>query len=138
MSLRAPARLLTVKDLMSRMVITIRPSDEIDIAKLEMDLASIRHLPVTDRHGALMGVVSKSDLLQALVRQGGGSVRVEGLMAREVITVVADAPAYEAARLMSSRKIGCLPVIDQRRRVVGILTATDLLIAAERALRVPG
>jgi len=113
----------------------------------------IRRLPVLDRGGRLVGIVSEKDLLYAspspatslsvfeinyLVAQ----IKVGQLMTRKVITVSDDTPLEEAARIMVDNKIGGLPVLDRAGKLAGIITETDLfkvflelLGARERGLR---
>ena len=57
------------------------------------------------------------------------------MMTRAVRTVRATTPAHEAATLMIEQKIGCLPVVGEDEQLVGIITETDFLEVAARALR---
>jgi len=104
----------------------------------------IRHLPVTDGDGRLVGIVTDRDLRQVIfdpriqARAGGlakalGAVTVRDLMTWAVVTVRPDTRLRDAARLMRERKVGALPVV-QGERVVGILSETDVLRAFEQAL----
>ena len=125
---------LRVEDLMSRVVISLRPDDTMSIAKLEMDIARIRHLPVVDDRNRPVGVLSMSDVSRWFAKSEGKSFRVGDAMTKEVSTVDRHAPAHEAARKMMEDRIGSLPVVDDGR-LVGMLTETDFLHIAERALR---
>lgn len=123
-----------VEDLMSRVVITLKEHDTINVAKLEMDIAAIRHLPVVDGERRVVGLVSLFDLLQAFGRHTGRPIPVADVMIREVRTVRAKTPAHEAARRLLDHKIGSLPVLDADDRIVGMITETDFLRVAEDAL----
>lgn len=60
---------LLVDSLMSKKPRTVYVDETIDLAELLMSLGSIRHLPVIDREGRLVGVVSNRDVLRAGDRQ---------------------------------------------------------------------
>ena len=133
---QSPRDTTRVEDLMSRVVISMKPTDTVDIAKLDMDLAAIRHLPVVDAGRRLVGIVAVCDILAALARDAG-PVRVDSIMKREVFTIHRKAAAHDAVRTMLDQKIGALPVLGERDELVGMLTETDFLQVAEQALR-PG
>jgi acetoin utilization protein AcuB len=130
---------MQVKDLMSRPVVTIGPSDSCQQAVARMHQARVRHLPVVNREGDLVGVVTDRDLRHHLFsphvfKELGftsvdillRAVPVSAIMSTDVISVEADADLAEAARTMLEDKVGSLPVLE-RGRLVGILTETDLL-----------
>lgn len=120
-------------------VITIQHDESLDCAQTLMALHGIRHLPVLDGQ-RIVGVLSDRDVLGVMVQQRRGAcgsragksyflppgVRVDEAMSADPVIVAPDTDIEEAARLLISRKIGCLPVID-RDRVVGIITETDIL-----------
>jgi acetoin utilization protein AcuB len=85
----------------------------------------IRHLVVTDRKH-VVGIISERDL----GGRGGADIRrnraVRDLMSSKVADAGPGTTLRQAANLMSSRLIGCLPVVDEGR-IVGIVTATDVL-----------
>ena len=130
---------MKVKDVMSWQVVTIGPSDSCRDAVGRMHRARVRHLPVINRDGLLVGMVTDRDLRHHLfsprVFKTLGQTSVEGLlkaapvaevMTRLVISVPADAELSDAAQLMRTERIGSLPVVDGKH-VVGIVTETDLL-----------
>ena len=128
---------LRVRDLMSAEVTTLRRNDALSIADDVMHLGRIRHLPVVDDDGLLVGIVSQRDLFRgALARSLGygahaqqkllGQLLVKEVMTNDPVTIGPDAPLAEAAHLMLKRKIGCLVVV-QDGRLVGILTESDFV-----------
>ncbi len=134
-----------VRDLMSRTLITLGRNDKLSIADNVMQADRIRHMPVLNDDGRLVGIVSQRDLFHsALVRALGfgtaakekmlDSIVVKEVMATEVVTTTPDTLLREAARVMTERKIGCLPVIDNDR-LVGILTEGDFVAIAARSAR---
>ena len=111
------------------------------------DLASgksIRHFPVTDAAGRLVGMVSDRDLRSALpstllnptVRvdqlERLGQVRVDSIMSRPPITLAREATLDDALLLFDRHRIGALGVIDHDGLLVGIVTVRDVLAAYRR------
>lgn len=137
------AKPLKVRDVMTREVHTVERNDQIGLADRRMAEHRIRHLPVLDESGEVCAVVSQRDLFRgALLRTlGFGSRAEETLMKQvvvkeaisgELVTIGPDAPLAEAAKLMFEKKIGCLPVIDDRK-LIGILTEADFVRLAASA-----
>ena len=121
---------LKVSDLMSTALVTIKASESVTEAHSEMEIGLIRHLPVVDDKGKLVGMVSDRDLLAASKRNR----RVAELMSRDLITIRPEAPASEAASLMLDHRIGSVPVVDGHGTLIGLVTQTDYLDLARRAL----
>lgn len=99
----------------------------------------VRHLPVLDSDRRLIGMVTDHDLrlviLERCLREEPGRLaeilgrlRVNEIMTWAVITVRPDADIRDAARIMHDHKLGALAVVADGR-VVGILTATDVIQA---------
>ncbi len=130
---------MEVKDRMTKNPVTIRASETAQAAADLMRAHKIRHLPVVDEAGKLVGIVTDRDIRQILfvpamrTRVGEGSslaaqVTVEEIMTSPVITTAPYADLADAAKVMHERKIGALPVVE-RGRVVGILSEIDVLKA---------
>jgi acetoin utilization protein AcuB len=135
---------LRVADCMTRGVATIHSDALARGAADMMRTRRLRHLPVVDRGGRLVGIVTDRDLRQvvfdpALRARAGAlddalkSVTVRDVMTWAVVTVRPDTPLREAARIMREQKIGALPVV-QGSKVVGVLSEMDVLDAFARAL----
>lgn len=124
---------MLVSELMSNDVLTIGPEAPLTQASTEMRLGRVRHLPVVDAKGTLVGLLSHLDVMKAMLRRKGTQV-ADGMSVR-LVTVREDAQAADAAKLMRSRKVGSLPVIDAKGRLVGLLTEGDFVDLAEQALR---
>ena len=134
---------LRVSDVMSTDVVTLNMNDKLSTADDIMRLGRIRHLLVVDDEGDLTGVVSQRDLFHSgLLKALGYGTRakqqaLDTLAIKEAMheptTTTPDTPLRDAARLMSQKKIGCLPVLDSGK-LVGILTEGDftLLVAGEK------
>ena len=126
-----------VKDYMSTEVITVELDENLQLAEDIMEMGRLRHLPVM-KEGKLACIVTQRDLCRSslsnlLLHQTSDremfeqSVNMKEIMSEKVLTVGPDTPLKEAATLMLSRKIGCLPVVDEENRLMGLITETDIL-----------
>ncbi|MCC6168095.1 MAG: CBS domain-containing protein [Caldilineaceae bacterium] len=129
-----------VRDRMSAPATTVTPDTPFQEALRLMREHKFRRLPVVNAEQKLAGIVSERDLLHAAPSPATSlsvwemnyllsKLKVEQLMAPRVLTVSPDTPLEEAARLMVEHKIGGLPVVDAQRRVVGVITETDIFKA---------
>jgi len=102
------------------------PDASLEDAWRTMQDNDIRHLPVMKGPDRLIGIVSLRDL-----REASGSITGAGTLEEIVHPVVAtiapDSPLKEAARRMARHKVECLPVLDDRGGIVGLVTSSDLL-----------
>ncbi|MCO6510643.1 MAG: CBS domain-containing protein [Aridibacter famidurans] len=124
----------TVERLMSKDLFTVRPEDVIDLAASLMNWKHIRHVPVEDDGGNLVGVVSHRDLLEVLSKdrfRKAEEIVVKDIMKTELITIEPGTETLEALGLMRSRNVGCLPVIENGK-LVGMVTAHDFLTVSAR------
>jgi CBS domain-containing membrane protein len=126
-----------VRDLMTREVVTLGRADKLVTADDVMRLGRIRHLPVLDERGQLVGIVTQTDLYRGAVLRALGfaaqddrsllhGLSVSDAMTEQVHTTAPDAPLREAAQTMLRHKLGCLVVVEGRK-VVGILTESDFV-----------
>lgn len=127
---------MLVKDRMSRPPITIRDNVGVEDALRLMHNENIRRLPVVDKSGKMVGIVSELDLLKVSPSPATSlsvyeipylmaKIKMKDVMTKDVISVHEDTPLEEAARIMADNKIGGLPVT-RDGSVVGIITETDL------------
>ena len=103
----------TVGQFMTEDLFTVRPDYIVDLAATLMDWRHVRHVPVENDSGRLVGLVSHRALLR-LVAQGRvgreHKVTVAEIMNRQPITVRPETATVEAIRLMRQHKLACLPV----------------------------
>jgi len=119
----------TVEQFMSTDLFTVRPEDVIDLAASLMHWKHIRHIPVEDDAGRLIGIISHRDLLEMFVQgktKGGSDVVIREIMKPNPISICPETSSLEALRLMRTKNIGCLPVLKDKR-LVGIITAYGFL-----------
>lgn len=127
---------MLVGERMTRNLLTITPNTTVTETLDFMRREKVRRLPVVDKKGALVGIVSEKDLLYASpspatslsvweIHHLLSKLKVNEVMTKEVITVTEDVPLENAARIMADHKIGGLPVM-RDDTVVGIITETDL------------
>ncbi len=137
---------MRVVDLMQTQVFTVEEDDLIDRVFFLLHYEKIRHLPVVNRKGEIVGIISDRDLYKALgpkensnVIEGRGdhtalhvvSHKVRHVMHRHVYTIGPNDKLSEAAAILVKHRISALPVV-KNNKLVGIITATDLLRALIR------
>ena len=122
-----------VRDWMHPGVITCRPDTSIQRVAETLDEKDISALVVVNENGDAVGVISRTDLVNARFIQPylkhWPGMAAEHLMSKPVITVAPDESIAEAARMLHDRRIHRLVVMDERdghRKPVGILSVTDL------------
>jgi acetoin utilization protein AcuB len=128
---------MVVKHRMSRDPITVTPDDTLAHALRLTRTHRIRHLPVCGGSGTLLGILSDRDIRLAMpspltVEDAERMDFLErtpiaAVMTREVITVTEGETVENAAKLLYKHRIGSLPVVDERDRLIGIITETDIL-----------
>ncbi len=128
---------MLVQHWMARNPITVEADTPFLEARLLLKEKKIRHLPVVER-GRLIGVVTDRDLKEA-APSGATTLdvfelnylllrmKVRDLIKKDPITIKPTNSVEKAALLMHDHKIGCLPVVDDAGKLVGMITETDLL-----------
>jgi acetoin utilization protein AcuB len=127
---------MLVGDRMTKRPITITEDTGIDKALELMHSEKVRRLPVLNKQGQLVGIVSELDLLKASPSPATtlsiyelpyllSRIKMRDIMTTDVVTVTEDTPLEEAALIMAENKIGGMPVM-RDDKLVGIITETDL------------
>ncbi|MFO8059561.1 MAG: CBS domain-containing protein [Bacillota bacterium] len=148
---------MKVKDAMKSPVVTVSPDDTLAEVSMLFHEKRISGAPVVDEDGRLVGIVSEGDLIEksqelrvsvyydvfgwvspqtpvaemARFTQGLCTVadtKVSEVMTRKVVTVGPEESLERAARLMATRNINRLPVVDGSE-LVGIVSRADLVWA---------
>ncbi len=126
---------------MTKDVITIRPDAGILEAQTLMAQNRIRHLPVVDEDNTLLGIVTDRDIRSAMPsillseaekaaeEKKLCSLRVNNIMTRDPVTISPTQTLEDAIMMMQAMKVGAFPVIDQDRKLKGIISVRDLMRA---------
>ncbi|MGE5219481.1 MAG: CBS domain-containing protein [Chloroflexota bacterium] len=122
-----------VQDWMHRGVITCRPETPVEEVAATMDTKDISALVVVQDNGVAIGVISRTDLVNARFIQPymkhWRGLNAEHLMTKPVVSVEADTTISEAVQLLNEKRIHRLVVVERASghiRAVGILSVTDL------------
>jgi CBS domain-containing protein len=121
--LAAPARLV-----MTSPVMTCSPRDDVnDVAQLFWD-TSCGSAPVVDEAGVLQGMLTDRDICMAAYTQGRRlpDISVESAMSRSVHAVTPEDTLQRVLEIMSEAQVHHVPVVDDARKVVGIISITDV------------
>jgi len=124
----------TVEQFMTVDLFTVRPDDVLDLAASLMHWRHVRHVPVEDDAGCLIGIVSHRDLIELLASGKFGvskAIPIRSIMKTSLITVTPGTSALDALNLMRERNIGCLPVV-KGDQLVGLVTAYDFLTVSAK------
>lgn len=115
-----------VADLMTQGVISIEASEPVPAAQALWREHGTSHLPVTEG-GRLVGIITPLDAVQAVANGRAGPMRVRDAMTSPVIQVHPQTPLRHAAETMLEQRIGCVVVVDEDERMVGVLSEADLV-----------
>ncbi len=116
----------TVAAIMTRDVVSTDPDIGLDLTLAAMIEHELTCLPVINRAGRLVGMVSRTQARAALSAADGDSQRVRDVMTGYVYKIGSPDTLLRAARIMLEQQISTLPVVDDGQ-VVGIITTTDIL-----------
>lgn len=142
-------REMKLEQIMRREVVSIDMDATLSEA-LDLCMQSrIRHLPVTDESGRLVGMLTDRDIRYYLSPRLGTisensadramlERRVHVIMVRKIVIGTPDMSLASAARKMLQHRVGSLPIIDAENMVVGIVTANDFLVLMASSEPVPG
>jgi CBS domain-containing protein/gamma-glutamyl:cysteine ligase YbdK (ATP-grasp superfamily) len=127
-----------VAQVMTRDVFTVHPEDLVDLAASLMSWKHVRHVPVEDNEGRLVGLVSHRTLLRLVAdglldpKSGHEPVAVRQIMKPDPIATRPDSSVLDAISQMRRHRVSCLPVVDDDQKLVGIVTERDFLDVAAR------
>jgi len=126
----------TAQDLMTEAPVTVSVGSTIREAARLLQTLDIRHLPVVNEEGSLVGMLSDRDLrgLAPLVVGGdfegspdGLDARVSSVMSADVLSVETEDDVAVVVELMLDNKVGAVPVVDGDGALVGIVSYMDVL-----------
>ncbi len=130
---------MQVADYMTPDVVTANLRDGLHQTFHRMRERGIRHMPVLGEAGKLAGLISDRDLRRPDFVDAGpnttsyyrldNDVQVSAAMTHDPVTVEESSDVRDALQLLIDHKFGALPVVDEEGKLVGILSAHDLLRA---------
>ena len=141
---------MRVLDVMSVSVTTVSPDDSLKQAATKMVDARVSGLPVLDESGKLVGIITEADFLQQeadRAEAGRGSllgalfdsnrkieepVFVADAMTTNPVVIMPEASLSEAARVMATKGVKRLPVVDANGSLIGIVSRADVVSAFSR------
>jgi acetoin utilization protein AcuB len=134
----------SITSIMSTELLTAQVGDPVAKADEIFKNNRIHHIPVLDEEGAIGGVVSKSDFLYLLrgftenkvdtfVRAAKlRSFKMREIMEDTVETLPNTASIKDAVSLLAQNRFRCLPIVDENKKLVGIVTPNDILKYIDR------
>jgi CBS domain-containing protein len=126
-----------VEEFMTTDLFTVQEDEPIELVANLMDWKRVRHIPVENEQGRLVGLVSCFEVLRRLERNLGEGITeplpVSAIMDRDPLTVGPETRTLDAIALMRRERVDCLPVVKQSR-LVGILTERDFIAVSARLL----
>ncbi len=125
--------MITVSEIMTTEVITLKATDSVSIAASVMTENNIRHLPIVDTHNQVIGIISQRDVLGAGELAGDNKIPkakiVSDIMSKDILTTHPKDSLKSAGLTLQKYKYGCLPVIENQS-LVGIISDTDFVAVA--------
>ena len=140
-----------IQDIMNEPVICLGPQDNLAKAIEVLQAKEIRHIIITDEQGEFLGLVSDRDILRNLPYAGRRPpsppkkfrehllaadswttnflMPIEDVMVRDVVHILPKCSVCEAAEILYKKNISCLPIIDQQKKLRGIITVIDMMQA---------
>jgi CBS-domain-containing membrane protein len=126
------SKTMRVRDIMTTEVVTLVASTSLDDAARSLTYHQVTGAPVLE-HGRIVGVVSKSDLVDPRHRSAGDTKpTVRDAMTRIVHAVRPGDPAMSAVRLMVDQSVHRAVVVDEKGKLAGIVSPMDVLRALAR------
>lgn len=134
---RYQASIMKVEEFMETDLLSARKEDVVELIAEMMDWNMIRYLPVENKAGELIGLITGRLLLRhyhnLYKTQSKRAFYVKDIMIAEPITIKPDATIMDAMLLMREKQIGCLPVVKDKE-LVGIITEKDFMQVSGRLI----
>ena len=132
--------MITVKEIMTTEPWTLKATDSLEAARQLMTEKHIRHIPIVDDQGRLVGLVTHRDLLAASIPQLAdmgdeqrmafeASTPLQKIMTTELSVISETMNLRQAALHLQAHKYGCLPVVS-KGKLTGIITDSDFVAVA--------
>jgi CBS domain-containing protein len=122
------------RDLMSKPVHCNYMDENFQDILKTMEKFHYRHIPILNREEVLVGMVSDRDMLKLTYKENHEKDLIENFMTPEVLTAQTNTRIQDIAKIMLHEKISCIPIIDHKHVMVGIITQSDILAFVTRTL----
>jgi len=121
---------MQVREIMTALAITCTPETSLGVAASRMADADCGILPVVNERGSLVGVITDRDICLAVSRTNRNAlnISVREVMTPKVVSVRPGDDMRQALALMRSARVRRVPVVDDARCVVGLLSIDDLIV----------
>ena len=144
---------MKVKDIMTKEVVTVKENDTVEVAAKILIDKNLSGLPVVDENNRIKGIITEGDLIRRIAKiSGPSSIEILGgvlpleskkkfidrvnthmgylvkdMMTKDVITTTEDVNIEEIATLMVKEKIKRIPVVDDGKNMIGIISRRDIM-----------
>ena len=120
----------TLKDIMTRTVISVREADSLLDAQQLMVRNNIERLVVIDDRNIPIGIITQRDMIKGLMNSGTGKsldkIGVKSVMTKNPISLDSQESMKKASQIMTSKNISSIIAVDKMGRTVGIVTKSDV------------
>ncbi len=128
-----------IKEVMATPAITVNENDDFSKVHEKFEFYGIRHLPVVNDNGGLVGLITQRQLfkIHSPHKLDDGSwyydkellngFILKNVMFKDVFTLKPDSLLYDATEYMVKQRFGCIPIVDDYKFVQGIITRDDIL-----------
>lgn len=124
---------MKVREAMSAPVKTASPDDSLRDAAKEMDRYKIGSLVVSDGEQTV-GILTQRDIIKAVAEGKKPEEPVKDFMTKKMVVIDGNASIEEAGSVMLKHRVKRLPVLSGEEKLVGIVTATDILKHQDRMM----
>lgn len=119
---------LQAQHVMTTDIITLKPTAKIREASDLFIKYHFRHIPIRNESNRLLGIVSDRDILNYKIKNTAHHERpIWEAANKKVLAATPEAPISEVCRVMFNERIGSMPIVDERERLVGLITRSDIL-----------
>ncbi len=134
-----------VADIMTRDIFPLKSNQTLNVVRLLMRTVRVRHVPILDDDERFVGLLSHRDLLAHSISKLADidpleqseldrHIPIKDVMRTDISTTTATTDLKEAISSMLENKFGCLPVLNDQRHLVGIITDEDIIRLAIKLL----
>lgn len=120
-----------VEEFMTKKIFTVKENDIIELVSEMMDWQRIRYVAVEDKKGKLAGLITSRLLLRAYMHKihqdKSLPIAAKDIMIKNPLTIAPSAKITEAVAIMTEHQFGCLPVVDAKNHLVGMVTEANFL-----------